>query len=218
MVNNNILALKEINTYRDVRVRSISPIKRKNLNKDILNDINSDTNPTFSEQHTLENRGNINMKKSSTSLHSEIVQVKSKKYSFPDSEFAGSHDNSTKFYSSHNNHNFLHSDNKLILNNKPRKDEFIKGKLLGNGRFASTYSGLSGFTGESVVIKTYKTYDKFKVLHPLLRQQLEQQLIEGVHRLKSINHKNLINCIETDSETDVSISKEVKDGKTYKNL
>jgi serine/threonine protein kinase len=100
-----------------------------------------------------------------------------------------------------------HSSIKLNLN-KPihYKSEFIRGKLIGQGRFGSVYSGLSSHTGEIIAIKIYDVPVKLK-----------NTVEEGIERLKSLHHENLINSVPTDLEIGCKSSSEQENLNTENN-
>ena len=110
------------------------------------------------------------------------------------------------------------------------KKEFIRGKLIGVGRFGSVYSALSANTGEMVAMKIIKFENFLKVygldnldnVKPQI-DELKLKLEIGIEKLKNCYHKNLINCIWTDhnsgnADNEFSIIYEFCNGSSVKSL
>lgn len=95
------------------------------------------------------------------------------------------------------------NDIKLNLNSRYNKNEFIRGKLIGTGRFGSVYSGLSANTGEIVAIKIIKLNDNIKECN---RTSVRYKISNALEDLKLINHKNIINYIHTDDSLNIETS------------
>jgi serine/threonine protein kinase len=85
-------------------------------------------------------------------------------------------------------------ENKLSLNRIQNKNEFIKGKLMGSGRFGSVSSGLSANTGEIVAIKIYKVGSDIR--------KYAFKLEQAIQKLTNLNHQNLIKMIPCSNITD----------------
>lgn len=97
----------------------------------------------------------------------------------------------TQFTNDETAFNKLENSSMKLNLNKPKhyKSEFIRGKLIGQGRFGSVFSGLSSHTGEIIAIKIYDVPVKLK-----------NSVEEAIERLKSLHHENLINSVPTDKE------------------
>ncbi len=85
-------------------------------------------------------------------------------------------------------------ENKLSINRIQNKNEFIRGKLMGSGRFGSVYSGLSANTGEIVAIKIYNVGTDIR--------KYAFKLESALQKMTNLNHQNLIKMIPCSNITD----------------
>ena len=81
-------------------------------------------------------------------------------------------------------------DSKKIKNNKNvEKKYFMKGELIGEGRFGKIYSGLL-YNGEIISIKIFKNLSDLQ----------KKRIINNLETVYKLNHKNIIKAIQIDNE------------------